>query len=343
LEELVMTSRVLCFGELLMRLSAPGHELLLQSARLDACFGGAEVNVALSLAQFGHSVRLLTAAPDNALGDAGLRELRRHGVATEAVRRAPGRLGLYFLTPGAVRRPSDVLYDRAGSVFAETAPHEFDIEAALEGCGWLHVSGVTPAVGRHASACTLALVAAAKAKGVKVSFDGNYRAKMWAAWRGDGPEVLRQILRSADLLFGDERDVALALGTTFQGDLMARRGAAAAAAFAAFPHLERLCGTVRVEHGVDDHDLSATLHTRQGGVFQTKPLRLSGIVDRIGAGDAFAAGVLHGLLKGWSEARTLAFGLGASAFKHSVPGDFNLAGEAAILQALDGDDLSVRR
>jgi len=338
-----MTGRVLCFGELLMRLSAPDHELLLQSARLDARFGGAEVNVAVSLARLGDASRLLSAVPDNALGVAALGEVRRHGVETAFVRQAPGRLGLYFLTPGAVRRPSEVLYDRAGSVFAETAPEDFDVEAALEGCDWLHVSGISPAVGPKASACVLALVGAAKARGVKVSFDGNYRAKMWAAWRGDGPAVLRQILQSADVLFGDERDVALVLGQTFEGDLMARRQAAAQAAFDAFPSLERICATVRVEHSVEDQELSATLHTRQGGVGQAQALRLSGIVDRIGTGDAFAAGVLHGLLHQWSDARILGFGLAAAAFKHSVPGDFNLATEAAILEAMADSNLSVRR
>jgi 2-dehydro-3-deoxygluconokinase len=297
----------------------------------------------VSLAHFGDAARLVSAVPDNALGEAALGELRRHGVETEVLRSAPGRMGLYFLTPGAVRRPSEVLYDRAGSVFAQSGPEAFDFQAALIDCTWLHVSGVTPAVGPAATASVLALVAAAKAKGVKVSFDGNYRAKMWAAWRGDGPAVLRQILQSADLLFGDERDVALVLGMTFEGDLMARRQAAAQAAFDAFPNLERICATVRLEHGVDDHEVSATLHTRRGGVCQAQPVRLSGIVDRIGAGDAFAAGVLHGLLKLWPDERTLAFGLAASAFKHSVPGDFNLAGEAVILEAMAATGLSVRR
>jgi 2-dehydro-3-deoxygluconokinase len=198
-------------------------------------------------------------------------------------------------------------------------------------------------VGPQATASVLALIAAAKAKGVKFSFDGNYRAKMWAAWRGDGPGVLRQILSSADLFFGDERDVALVLGRTFDGDLMERRQAAAEAAFDAFPSLERMCATVRLEHGVDDHELSATLHTRQGGVVLTPALRLSGIVDRIGGGDAFAAGVLHGLIDHWPEARTLAFGLAASAFKHSIPGDFNLVSEAVILDAVAAGGLSVRR
>jgi 2-dehydro-3-deoxygluconokinase len=338
-----MSGRVLCFGELLLRLSAPDHEMLLQSARLDARFGGAEVNVAVSLAHLGRPARLLSAAPDNALGDAALGELRRHGVETHVMRSAPGRMGLYFLTPGAVLRPSEVLYDRDASVFAQTAPDQFDFEAALADCAWLHVSGVTPAVGPQATASVLALIAAAKAKGVKFSFDGNYRAKMWAAWRGDGPGVLRQILSSADLFFGDERDVALVLGRTFDGDLMERRQAAAEAAFDAFPSLERMCATVRLEHGVDDHELSATLHTRQGGVVLTPALRLSGIVDRIGGGDAFAAGVLHGLIDHWPEARTLAFGLAASAFKHSIPGDFNLVSEAMILDAMAAGGLSVRR
>jgi 2-dehydro-3-deoxygluconokinase len=338
-----MSARVLCFGEVLLRLSAPDHEVLLQSGRLDARFGGAEVNVAVSLAQLGHKARLLTAAPDNALGVAALREVRRYGVEIDHVLCTQGRLGLYFLTPGAVLRPSEVLYDRADSGFAQAAPEDFNFEQALEECAWVHVSGITPAVGPKASFAVLTLVSAAKARGVKVSFDGNYRAKMWAAWQGDGPAVLREILASADLLFGDERDVALVLGATFEGDLPTRRDAAAAAAFDAFPNLERVCATARIQHGVGVHELSATLHRRDGQVWRAPALNLSGIVDRIGAGDAFAAGVLHGVLSDWPDARALRFGLAAAGFKHSVPGDFNLASEAMILEALADEDLSVRR
>ncbi|MGC1301537.1 MAG: PfkB family carbohydrate kinase, partial [Caulobacteraceae bacterium] len=137
---------VACFGELLLRLSAPDSEMLLQSGRLLAHFGGAEANVAVSLAHFGHRARSLTTLPDNPIGDAAAGELRRHGVETGFVRRAPGRMGIYFLTPGAVLRPSEVLYDRAGSAFAETGAEGYDFEAALAACDWLHLSGITPAV-----------------------------------------------------------------------------------------------------------------------------------------------------------------------------------------------------
>ncbi|MHB8287271.1 MAG: PfkB family carbohydrate kinase, partial [Caulobacteraceae bacterium] len=149
---------VACFGEMLLRLSAPESERLLQSARLTARFGGAETNVAVSLASLGHPARLITALPDNAIGQAAAGELGRHGVDAQFVLSRPGRMGLYFLTPGAVVRPSDVLYDRAGSAFAETQDQEFGFDDALEGCGWLHLSGITPAVSGKAAQAALTAV-----------------------------------------------------------------------------------------------------------------------------------------------------------------------------------------
>ncbi|MBB5519390.1 sugar kinase [Amphiplicatus metriothermophilus] len=333
---------IVCFGELLLRLNAPGRERLLQSQRLDVHVGGAEANVAVSLAQFGHEARFASVVADNALGEAALGELRRYGVDVSPVARASGRMGLYFMASGATRRPSEIIYDRAGSVFAEAGEETLDWPAILDGAGWLHVSGVTPAVGPKPAAAALKAVRTAKECGVKVSFDGNYRAQLWAAWGGDGPAILRRILACADLAFINERDVGLVLGRDFPRDEAGRR-AAFAAAFEAFPGLELIAATRRRQHSVDHHALTAVLATRDGGERRSREWDLSGVVDRIGAGDAFAAGTLRGLIAGHDHRHTVEFAAAAAALKHSMPGDFNIATVADVERALAEDDLDVRR
>ncbi|MDB5368337.1 MAG: 2-keto-3-deoxygluconate kinase [Rhodospirillales bacterium] len=337
-----MTARVVCFGEVLLRLSSPDNELLLQSPHLRVCYGGAEANVAVSLARFGHDAAMVSFLPDNALGRAALDELRRHGVDTRFVRTAPGRMGLYFLTPGAVLRPSEIVYDRAHSSFCLASADAIDWNEALTGAGWLHVSGVTPALGSVPAAAAVRAVQAARKLGLDVSFDGNYRAKLWGAWQGDGPGILRTLLSDASIAFADDRDIALVLGRPFtEADPAARRRAAAKAAFEAFPNLQRITSTIRTQHGVEHHDMAAVLFTRKSE-HATPSFSLAGIVDRIGAGDAFAAGVLHGLASGQGDKAALTFGLAAACLKHSIPGDFNLVGESDVRAFLDGG-LDVRR
>lgn len=340
----MIEGRIVCFGEMLIRLSPPDGELLLQSHRLNLCFGGAETNVAVSLSRLGAPASLVTVLPDNPLGRAAFDELRRHGVEGRGVRFGPGRMGLYFITPGAVTRPSEVVYDRAGSAFAAADAGLVDWDAELDGAGLLHLSGVTPALGPNGSEAALRAAEAATARGVKVSFDGNYRGKLWAAWNGDGPRVLRRLLESASIAFVDDRDIALVLGRSFEGkDAEARRRAAALAAFEAFPKLERIACTNRVARQVDHHELSAVMFVRDGRALRTPALSLSGIVDRIGGGDAFAAGLLHGFRSGLEDQAALEFALAAAGLKHAIPGDFNLAGETEVKAALAQDGLDVRR
>jgi 2-dehydro-3-deoxygluconokinase len=329
-----VATRIVCFGEVLARLSAPNGEMLLQSPRLDVCIGGAEANVAVSLAQFGHDAAVVSALPANALGTAARDRLRALGVDTRGIAFRPGRMGLYFLTPGAVTRPSEIIYDRAGSVFAGSAAQHYDWPALLDGAGWLHITGVTPAVGPQAAQAVLAAARHATDMGVRVSFDGNYRATMWAEQGHDGAAILHDLISHADIAFADQRDIALVLQ---RPDLAQaeQRDAAAAAAFAAFPRLAALAATVRVQHSVTHHHLAATLHTRSG-ICSASPVALDGIVDRIGTGDAFAAGVLHGMVQGWADSDTLEFGLAAAALKHSIAGDFNLAGTAQVQAARQG-------
>jgi 2-dehydro-3-deoxygluconokinase len=294
----------------------------------------------VSLARFGHQAAMAGTLPANALGEAARDALRMHGVAVDALRLVPGRMGLYFLTPGAVLRPSEIVYDRAGSAFALADPAGYDWPAILAGASWLHVSGVSPAVGEQAAQAVLDAMEAARALGVRVSFDGNYRASLWAARGRDGADVLRGLLAHADLAFADQRDIALVLGQPG----LAQAGQAAEAAqacFAAFPQLRRLAATQRAQASVDQHTLSATLTTRNG-VVQAGSYAMLGIVDRIGGGDAFAAGLLHGLHSGWSDGDALEFALATAVAKHSIAGDFNLASVAQV-EAVRSGRLDVRR
>ncbi len=339
--------RILCFGEVLIRLSAPGAEFLLQMPHLNAAFGGAEANVAVSLARFGHQARMISILPDNALGRAAVDELRRYGVDVGSLKTGPGRMGLYFFTPGAVRRASQVLYDRAESAFARADADAIDWDVQLDGAGWLHLSGVTAAIGPASARAALRAARAARTAGATVSFDCNYRASLWAAWDGDGPAILGELLSLADLVFGDHRDIALILGRTFEdegeGQGASPRAQAAAAAFAAYPALQRMASTRRIQHSVDHHDLSGFMFARDGGSWTTPSIPLTPIVDRIGGGDAFAAGLIHGLRSGLADQQTLSFALAAAALKHSIPGDFNLARVEDVETLLSDGGLDVRR
>jgi 2-dehydro-3-deoxygluconokinase len=332
-----------CFGELLLRLSAPGNELLLQSGTLAVHIGGAEANVAVSLTQFGHTAHMVSVVPGNPLGKACIGELRRHGVRTDAVRTGPGRMGLYFLTIGAGQRPSEVLYDRADSAFALAPPELIDWRAILADVRWLHVSGITPALGPGAAEAALRAVRMAREQGRSVSFDCNYRAKLWERWEGDARGILRAIIAESDLLFAEERDMALILGRDFsQEPAHEHFQAAATQMFAQFPRLQRIATTVRIQRSVDNHDLAARLMTR-GGLRSTRTYSIGRIVDRIGSGDAFAAGVLHGLETGLDDQASLDFGLAAACLKHSIPGDFNLIGVADVHNLMQDTGFTVRR
>ncbi|WP_295172537.1 sugar kinase [uncultured Brevundimonas sp.] len=339
--------RILCFGEMLLRFSPNANELLMQSPALTVRPGGAEANVAVSLARFGAPTGMATVLADNPLGHGVRDEVRKHGVDTSQVVFKPGRMGLYFLTPGAVRRPSEVLYDRTGSAFVEHVDTAFDWDQLLDGVEWLHASGVTPATGPNGSAAAVALIEVAVKKGVKVSYDGNFRGKLWEQWDGDPPATLGKMLAGATVAFADDRDFALVLKTTFDNpDPAVRRREAAKAAFAAFPRLQRIACTLRVQDSVADQALSAVMLTRNGDdVIETRAeaIHMAGVVDRVGGGDAFASGVLYGLWSCWSDQEALDFGLAAAGLKHSVPGDFNLFTADDVRAAMGDGGFDIRR
>ncbi|SEM74478.1 2-dehydro-3-deoxygluconokinase [Sphingomonas gellani] len=334
--------RIVAFGEVMLRLSPPGRELLMQSPQLVMWVAGAEANVATQLARLGHDVGFASRVPDNDLGRGAVATLRGHGVDVGHIQLGGERMGLYFVTSGAGLRATEVIYDRAGSAFAEAPAEGWDWDAILKGVDRLHLSGITPALGPVPSNSAIAAAEAAAERGIPVSFDGNWRGKLWARWDADPRAILNRIVARADLMFGNHRDIALLLGRDdFAGEGEDRRRAAAEAAFDAFPRLRMIASTARhVEH-VEVNRLSARIDTPDGFA-QTEEVVLAGIVDRIGGGDAFAAGVLHGLRTGQDIAGSARTGLALAALKHSLPGDAALFRQADIDAFLDGG-LDVRR
>ncbi|HTI96342.1 MAG TPA: sugar kinase [Rudaea sp.] len=337
------TSRIVCFGELLMRLSPPGCELPLQSPQFAVHFGGAEANVATSMAILGHDSAMVSTLPDNLLGRACAGELRRHGVDTRGIRYAEGRMGIYFLAPGAMHRAPEVLYDRADSSFARSPANAYDWPRLLARAQWLHLSGINLALCEATAQAATAAVRAARALGVAISFDCNYRSKLWGGRAAQAPACLRQIAAEADLIFGNDRDIALILEMDFpQEDSAERFRAAAAAAFAAWPRLRRMAATERRHRNVDDQDILGFVATRDR-MSSSATHSLTNIVDRIGGGDAFAAGLLHGLFRNMSDDDALDFAMAAACLKHSVPGDVNVLREADMLSFLAQDGFEVKR
>jgi 2-dehydro-3-deoxygluconokinase len=333
--------KVVWFGELLLRLSAPRRELLFQSGTLDVHVGGAEANVAVGLACLGHDAAMVSRVPDNALADAAVGHLRRYGVSVDGVQRGAGRMGLYFQSIGAGLRPSSIVYDREGSSFALAGKGDFDWDLLLDGAELLHLSGITPALGSRSAELALDAADAARSRGIRLSFDGNYRAQLWQRSGSDPKPILCELAGKADILFGNHRDISLLLGREFSGDGDERRREASVAAFETFANLQLIASTARHIDDADRHRISARVDTHDGG-FRTDEVTLCGIVDRIGSGDAFAAGVLHAVLTGASDEEAARYGLALACLKHSLPGDASLFTQADIDAFLTGE-LDVRR
>lgn len=326
-------TRVVTLGEIMLRLSSPGHERLFQSPYLQARFGGGEANVAVSLARFGIEAALVTALPQGPIGDAAIAELGRHGVDTTQIVRSGDRVGIYFLEAGSDDRPSLVVYDRAGSAISQAEPESFDWDAVFQRADWFHVSGITPALSQSASDLCLEAVGAARAHGATISCDYNFRGKLWTYGRR-APEVMRELVRHVDVGIANEEDCQLSLGIALEFDPapdgsvpdalnLDRYRRLCAKVLEEFPNLRCQAITLRTSHSASHNEWSACLCNRRE--FLTGPrYDLAHITDRVGAGDSFAAGLIHGLLTGSSDQQALDFAVAASALKHTIPGDFNL-------------------
>jgi 2-dehydro-3-deoxygluconokinase len=320
-------ARVVTFGEVMLRLKSPGFERLLQSPLLGATFGGAEANVAVSVAQFGVPVSFVTALPSNPLGESAINELRKFGVETGFIKRAGDRIGIYFLESGSNQRASKVTYDRAGSSIAAAKTGDFDWNAILEGASWFHISGVTPAISASAAALSLDAVKVARSKGITVSCDYNYRKNLWRYGK-KAPEVMREIVSHATVGIANEEDCQKALGIDIDSDVSKgkldaeRYERLAEKVLSEFPNLEKQVITLRESHSADHNGWSAILHNRKKSLTSRK-YDITNIVDRVGAGDSFAAGFIYGLITYRDDQRALEFATAASCLKHSILGDFN--------------------
>jgi 2-dehydro-3-deoxygluconokinase len=338
-----MTARVVTFGELMLRLGPPGFERLLQSPMLCATFGGGEANVAVGLAQLGLESRYVTRLPANAIGDAAIRALRAEGVATEFIARGGSRIGIYFTETGASQRASTVLYDRANSAISEIAPDSVNWDRVMEGAAWFHVTGITPALGDRATAATVAAVAAARRAGARISVDLNYRKKLWT--HAQAQKVMRPLMRDVDVVIANEEDLQCVLGIDVEGadvtsgtlDVQAYQRAAERVTRELGPRLVAI--TLRESLSASDNGWSAVLW--DGEKLHQSQRYVVRLVDRIGGGDSFAAGLIFGMIGGRPHDAALRFAVAASALKQTIPGDFNRVTVAEV-DALAGGDASGR-
>jgi len=335
-----MAKRVITFGEIMLRLKSPGHERLLQSPRFEATFGGGESNVAQSLAHFGLDVAFVTALPENAIANACISELRRSGVDTSEIIRQGNRIGIYILEAGANQRSSTVLYDRAGSSISEARPGDFDWPHIFKGADWFHFTGITPAISQSAAELCLEAVTCAREMGVTISCDYNFRKKLWKYGK-TAPEVMRQLVSYVDVGIANEEDCQKSLGIDFDQDVESgqleaeRYKTIAEQVMKQFPNLKKQAITLRESQSADHNDWSAVLHT--GGEFlQSRKYSIRDIVDRVGGGDSFAAGLIYGTLTYENDLKALEFAVAASCLKHSIPGDANRVSVAEVEQLMGG-------
>lgn len=334
-------AKCVTFGEIMLRLSPPGHERFLQSPVLGATFGGGEANVAVSLAHFGVESWYVTRLPAHAIGDAALRTLRAEGVRTEAIARGGDRVGIYFADTGASQRASTVIYDRAHSAVSGMSPDDVKWEQVLQGANWFHVTGITPALGERAQACTRRAIDAARHAGARVSIDLNFRRKLWT--EAEAQAVMKPLCRDVDVIIANEEDLQAVLGVHV-ADAEVTEGRLAHAGYrAAAEQVAREYGaglvaiTLRESYSASDNGWSAVLWDAKAAAFWHSQRYELRVVDRIGGGDSFAAGLIYGLLSGRSPEASLRFAVAASALKHTIPGDFNRVSAQEVDRLAAGD------
>jgi 2-dehydro-3-deoxygluconokinase len=337
-----MAGTVVTFGEIMLRLKSPGFERLFQTPSLEATFGGGEANVAVSLANFGMNARYVTALPNNDIGDVCLRELRGFGVDTSCIVCKEGRMGIYYLETGAMQRSSKVIYDRDNSAIAEVKPGDIDWRKAFAGATWFHITGITPAISESAAETSLAAVKTAKAMGLHVSCDLNYRKNLWKYGK-TADQVMTELVRYVDTVIANEEDFqkALLLKADSQtavetGDLNVEQYKIIAnLAMAKFPNISRVAITLRESKSANHNDWSACLYNGTD-FYLSRKYAMTDIVDRVGGGDSFGAGLIYGLNTYPDEKAALEFAVAASCLKHTISGDYNRVSVSEVESLMKG-------
>jgi 2-dehydro-3-deoxygluconokinase len=320
--------KYITFGEIMLRLKPPHGERFFQSPLLEATFGGGEANVAVGLARFGLNVAYVSVIPKNAIGDACIGELRRQGVDTSLIIRKGNRLGIYFLENGANQRPSMVIYDRSYSAIAEARPDDIDWDKVFNGASWFHITGITPAISLSASELSLEAVKKAREKGITISCDLNFRGNLWKYGKS-APEVMGELVKYVDIALGNEEDCQKSLGVKVEIDVESGKlqipqyQELTDKVLSLYPNLQKIAITLRESHSADHNGWSAVLNNRKEFLI-SKKYEIHNIVDRVGGGDAFAAGLIYGFNNLESDREALEFAVAASCLMHSIPGDLPL-------------------
>jgi 2-dehydro-3-deoxygluconokinase len=334
-----MAKKIVTLGEIMMRLSTPGHLRFVQSDRFDVTYGGGEANVAVALTNYGLQGTFVTKTPDNALGQAAINHLRRYGVDTRHIVRGGKRLGIYFLETGASMRASQVIYDRADAAITDAEPDEFDFDKIFDGAVWFHTTGITPALSDKAAVLTEAALKAARSKGITTSIDLNYRKKLWS--KEKARKVMTALCEYVDVCIGNEEDAETTLGFKSSGTDITKGTLNLEGYQEVFKQMKDKFGfkyiasTLRESYSASDNGWSALVY--DGNEFYHSRKYEVRIVDRVGSGDSFASGFIYGLVTGLNMQDAAEFGVAASALKHTIPGDLNHATLAEVQVLMKGD------
>ena len=334
-----MKKRIVTFGEIMMRLNPSGYLRFLHAENFEASYAGGEANVAVSLANFGMNAAFVSKVPTHEIGQCAVNALRHYGVDTENMVRGGARLGLYFVEKGASQRASKVIYDRAGSAIACATKADFDWDAIFEGADWFHWTGITPALGGELPEICLEACKAAKAKGVKISCDLNFRKKLWTSQQAN--EVMSKLMPYVDVCIANEEDAKDVFGIEAEntdvtsGKLDHSGYISVARQIRERFGCKQVAITLRSSISANDNDWAGMLYT-DGEAYFSPTYRVH-IVDRVGGGDSFGGGLIYSFLSGFEPQRIINFAVAASCLKHSIQGDFNLVSVSEVEKLAGGD------
>lgn len=332
-------SKIVTFGELMLRLAPEGYLRFVQADRYGATYGGGEANVAVSLANYGLDAAFVTKMPNHDIGQAGVNSLRRFGVDTSKIVRGGERVGIYYLEKGASQRPSKVIYDRAYSAIAEASPEDFDWAEIFDGVEWFHFTGITPALGGDLPAICLEACKAAKERNITISCDLNYRKNLWT--REEAGRVMAELMPYVDVCIANEEDAADVFGIhaagtdVTTGEVNHDGYKEVARELAERFSIGHVAITLRESISANDNNWAAMLYDGSDYYFSKK--YAVHIVDRVGGGDSFGAGLIYATLNGYSEQERIEFAVAASCLKHSIEGDFNQVSVAEVKKLAEGD------
>lgn len=332
-------AKVVTMGEIMLRLSTNGNSRFVQSDNFDVVYGGGEANVAVSLANYGHDAYFVTKLPAHEIGQCAVNSLRQMGVNTSFIARGGDRVGIYFLETGASMRPSKVIYDRAHSAISEATAEDFDFDAIFKDADWFHWTGITPALGENAQKIIEQALISAKKHGVTVSVDLNYRKKLWTS--AEAQECMTKLMKYVDVCIGNEEDAEKCLGfkpgetDVTSGDLELDGYKDIFTKMKDKFGFKYIATSLRQSYSASDNGWSALAY--DGKEFYRSRKYDIRIVDRVGGGDSFSGGFIHGLIKYGDYKKALEFAVAASALKHTIPGDFNLVSESEVETLMNGD------